>query len=158
MMRRPRIQVPAGLLFILCACEHSAPVAVQPHPLPAPASSPLSLSPAAREQLRTRIDLSALDRLLITLGPEDRARFLRSFEDVEWAASGRRDVETTGLTVTVQFGDPERQQLLERVWAPFWSQLPPSVLSDASYPLPGRTIAAVRRADSASVVGSGRKP
>jgi hypothetical protein len=110
------------------------------------------LSPAAREQLTGRLDLGAVDRLLPTLTPEDRAHFLRSFQDVEWAADRRTDVETRDVTVIVQYGDAERQQLLEQAWAPFWSQLPPAVLSDPTYPLPGRVLAAVRQDARAAAV------
>lgn len=87
-----------------------------------------------------------MDRLLATLGPEDRARFLQSFQELEWAAAGRADVETRDVTVIVHYGDAERQRLLEQAWAPFWSQLPPAALADPSYPLPGRTLAAARLA------------
>jgi hypothetical protein len=154
-MRKARLRFLPALLFSMGGCEHSAPVAVQPIP-----HTPLAptLSTAAREQLRDRIDLGAVDRLLSTLGPEDRARFLLSFEDVEAAASGRIDVETRDVRFIVQFADPERQRILEHVWAPFWSQLPAAVLSDPSYPLPGRTLAGIRRADSVSAVMKERDP
>ena len=147
-MKRPFLRLSAGVLFLLCACEHSPPVAVQPVPQADPASA--SLSPTAREVLRGQIDLAAMDRLLATMAPEDRARFLHSFEDVEWAASGRTDVETRDVSVTIRFGDAERQALLEHTWAPFWAQLPPALLSDAAYPLPGRALAASRRANPPS--------
>jgi hypothetical protein len=147
-MNIPRWGGAAGLLVVLSGCEHGPPVAVQPVPEPSQAAS-VSLSPAAREQLTGKIDLGAVDRLLPTLTPEDRARFLHSFQDVEWAAHGRTDVETRDVTVIVQYGDPERQRLLEQAWAPFWSQLPSAVLSDPSYPLPGRTLAAARKEGNA---------
>ncbi len=153
-MRRSVLRLWLGFTFVLCACEHSPPAAIQPVPQPAPAS----LSPAAREQLRGQIDIDAMDRLLTTLAPEDGARFLRNFDDVEWAASGRTDVETRDVTITIRFGDAERQRLLEHIWAPFWSQLPPALLSDDSYPLPGRTLAVSRRADSASAARKEREP
>lgn len=145
-MNIPRWEVAAGLLVVLGACEHGPPVAVQSMPEP-PAS--VSLSPAAREQLTGKLDLAAVDRLLQTLTPEDRARFLLSFEDVEWVANGHMDVETRDVRVIVQYGDAERQRLLEQAWAPFWSKLPPAVLSDVAYPLPGRTLAAARQGASA---------
>jgi hypothetical protein len=119
-----------------------------PHLPQPPAPASVSLSPAARSQLWESFDPDAMDRLLNTLGPEDRARFLRAFEDAELAAAGRTDVETRDVTVTIRFGDPEGQKLLEQVWAPFWSELPAAALSDPSYPLPGRALAAVRLADS----------
>lgn len=148
-MNTSRPRVAAGLLVVLASCEHGAPVGVQPLPEP-PRAAPVSLSPAAREQLAGQLDLGAVDRLLPTLSPEDRARFLRSFQDVEWAAVGRRDVETRDVTVIVQYGDAERQRLLEQAWAPFWSHLPSAVLLDPSYPLPGRALAAVRQDSSAA--------
>ncbi len=143
-MNNPRWGVAAGLLVVLVGCEHGPPVAVQPVPEPPQAAS-VSFSPAAREQLTGKLDLGAVDRLLPTLAPEDRARFLRSFQDVEWAATGRTDVETRDVTIIVQYGDAERQRLLEQAWAPFWSQLPPAVLSDPAYPLPARSLAAARQ-------------
>ncbi|HEX2077061.1 MAG TPA: hypothetical protein VHG08_05110 [Longimicrobium sp.] len=119
----------------------------------------MSLSSAAREQLTGKLDLGAVDRLLPTLAPEDRTHFLRSFQDVEWAANGRTDVETRDVTVIVQYGDAERQRLLEQAWAPFWSQLPPAVLSDPAYPLPGRTLAALRQNTTAAAADrKERKP
>jgi hypothetical protein len=148
-MNNPRWGVAAGLMVVLAGCEHGPPVAVQPVPEPAQAAS-VSFSPAAREQLTGTLDLGAVDRLLPTLAPEDRTRFLRSFQDVEWAATGRTDVETRDVTIIVQYGDAERQRLLEQAWAPFWSQLPPAVLSDPTYPLPGRSLAAVRQGATAA--------
>lgn len=155
-MMKPWLRLGLGLSFVLGGCEHALPVAVQA--LPHPQQGSPSLSPAARELLDGKVDLSAMDRLLTTLGPEERTRFIRSFEDVEWAASGRTDVETRDVVVTVRFGDPHRQRLLEHAWAPFWSQLPRAVLLDASYPLPGRTLAGARRADSVSAVSKEREP
>lgn len=153
-MQKARLRFLPALLFSFGGCEHSAPVAVQP--VPQTPAAP-ALSAAAREQLRDRIDLSAVDRLLSTLGPEDRARFLLSFEDVEAAANGRTDVETRGVRMIIQFADPERQRLLEQVWAPYWSQLPAAALKDSAYPLAGRSLAAARRVDSATATNE-RKP
>jgi hypothetical protein len=156
-MMKVRSAVVGGLLLVLCACEHIPPVTVPALP-PPPASGSATLSPAARASLGETIDTGALDRLLNTLSPEHRARFLQTFEDVELAASGRTDMETRDVTMTVWFSDPERQMLLEHVWAPFWAQLPWALLSDTSHPLPGRTLAAARQADSASAAGKERKP
>jgi hypothetical protein len=152
-MRKLRVPI---LLSLLCACEHGPPEVVANLPQPTPPST--SLSPAARAQLRGTIDLDAMDRLLTTLGPGDRAQFLSSFQDAEWAAAGRSDVETRDVSVTVWYAEPERQRLLEHVWAPFWSQLPSALLSDPSYPLPGRALAAARLADSAAVARKRRDP
>lgn len=146
-----------GLLVVLAGCEHGPPVAVQPIPGPVHGSA-ASLSQAAREQLAGKLDLAAMDRLLETLGPEDRARFLRSFEGVEQAAIGRTDVETRDVTIITRFGDPERQRLLDQAWAPFWSGLPPALLSDPSYPVPGRSLAAFRRGDSTAIERKEREP
>lgn len=148
----------AGLLVVLASCEHGPPAALQFAPEPQQPAS-VSLSPAAREQLAGKLDLEALDRLLGTLAPEERTHFLRSFQDVEWAAHGRRDVETRDVTFVVRYGDAERQRLLEQAWAPFWSQLPATALSDPFYPLPGRTLAATRRgADPPGRDGKERQP
>jgi hypothetical protein len=148
----------AGLLVILAGCEHGPPVVIPPAPHPASHPSE-TISQAAREQLTGKLDLAAVDRLLETLGPEERARFLQSFEDVEQAANGRTDVETRDVTIIIRFGDPERQRLLDQAWAPFWSQLPPAVLADVSHPLPGRSLAAARRqADSLATERKGAKP
>jgi hypothetical protein len=153
-MKKPQLMPAVCLLFLLGGCEHSPPVGVVHVPPPASAS----LSPEARALLRESIDLEAMDRLLNTLEPEDGAQFLEAFQGAESAASGRADMETRGVSVTIWYADPERQHLLEHVWAPFWSQLPPAVLLDPSYPLPGRTLAAARRADSAAVARRGREP
>jgi hypothetical protein len=155
-MKKPRRTSAVCLLFLLGGCEHSAPVTAAHVPPPAPASA--SLSPEARARLRESIDLEAMDRLLNTLGAKDGAQFLKSFEGAESVALGRADMETRGVSVTIWYADPERQQLLEHVWAPFWAQLPPSVLLDLSYPLPGRMLAAARRADSAAVARREREP
>jgi hypothetical protein len=155
-MKRPPLSLAPCLLFLLGGCEHSAPVTAAHVPPPAPASA--SLSSEARAELRESVDLEAMDRLLNTLGAEDGAQFLKSFEDVELVASGRADMETRNVSVTIWYADPERQRLLEHVWAPFWAQLPPAVLLDPSYPLPGRTLAAARRADSAAVARREREP
>lgn len=128
-------------------------MAVQPAQEPSGAA--VSLSPAARAQLSGKLDLGAVDRLLPTLAPEERAHFLRGFQDVEWAAGDSMDAETRDVTIIIQYGDAERQRLLEQAWAPFWSQLPPAVLSDRSYPLPGRALAAARR--DADSLAAGRK-
>lgn len=156
-MRKARSTAIAGLLLALGGCEHAPPVTVPSIPQPV-APALVTLSPAARAQLRETIDLDAMDRLLNTLGPEDRARFLRTFEDVELAASGRKDVETRDVIVTIRFGDPERQMLLERVWTPFWSHLPPAALSDPFNPLPGRMMAAARLPDSTAAESTEGKP
>jgi hypothetical protein len=146
-----------GFLVVLAGCEHGPPVS--PQPLPEPVHGPAaSLSQAAREKLVGKVDLRALDRLLETLGPEERARLLRSFEGVEQAATGRTDVETRDVTIITRYGDPERQRLLEQAWAPFWSGLPPALLADPSYPLPGRSLAAIRRGDSTANERKEREP
>lgn len=155
-MRKVRFAVLLGLLSTASGCEHGPPVTV-PHVPQPPATASAALSAGARAELRGTVDLEAMDRLLTTLDPEDRARFLRTFQEAEWVASGQKGVETRDVTVTIRFADPERQRLLEHVWAPFWSHLPPAVLSDASYPLPGRMLAAAR-ADSASAAGKKRQP
>lgn len=156
-MRSPSPWFALGTLALLAAgCEHGAPSAVS---VPPPASgTPAALSAGARAQLENTVDLEAMDRLLATMSPEERERFLESFADAEWAASGRRDVETRDVSVTVRFGDPERQRLLEQMWAPFWSQLPASALYDPSHPLPGRTLAAARQADSLARPRNEREP
>jgi hypothetical protein len=146
----------AGFLALLAGCEHGPPVAVQSAPKPATGSSEF-LSQAARDQLAGKVDFDALDRLLSTLPPEDRGHLLGSFADAE-AAAARRNGETRDVTVIVRYGDPERQRLLDQVWAPFWSQLPPAVLADVSYPLPGRSLAAVRQMDSAAARAKEREP
>jgi hypothetical protein len=157
-MRNAGSAVIAGLLFsLLVGCEHAPSVTVPQLPPPAVSTSP-SLSPAARAYLGEAIDVDALDRLLNTLGPEERTSFLRTFDDVELAASGRTDVETRGVTMTIRFGDPEQQMLLDHMWAPFWLQFAPTLLSDVSHPLPGRALAAARRADSTSAARTEPEP
>lgn len=156
-MRNPWTVFIAGLLSFFAGCEHGAPSATHVPPVAPPAAQP-ALSAGARARLGASIDLDAMDRLLATLGPEDRVRFLESFKDAEWAAAGRRDVETRDVSVTVRFGDPGRQRLLEQMWAPFWSQFPAAALSDPSIPFPGRTLAAVRHADSLAARRKVREP
>lgn len=155
-MRNTRLAGAIVLSVVLAGCEHGRPVAVQPTPEPSGAA--VSLSPAARAQLSGRIDLGAVDRLLPTLSPEDQAHFLRSFQDVEWSASASTGVETRDVTIIVQYGDAERQRLLDQAWAPFWSQLPPAAFSDRSYPLPGRSLAAARRGANAQAAPKERDP
>lgn len=156
-MRKSRVSLALGLLALAGGCEHGAPSAAHVPPSAPPAAQP-ALSAGARATLGASIDLDAMDRLLATMNPEERARFLESFADAEWVASGRRDVETRDVSVIVRFADPERQHLLEQVWAPFWTRLPASALTDPSYPLPGRTLAAARQADSLAPQRNEREP
>lgn len=146
-----------SLLLALAGCEQGPPVGVRPVPQPAQAPAE-DLSQTVREQLDERLDLRALDRLLGTLAPEDRAQLLRSFEDLEQAAQGRADIETRDVTVITHFEDPERQQLLEQTWAPFWSHLPSALLQDLTYPLPGRSLAVIRQPDSTTSRRKEREP
>jgi hypothetical protein len=132
-----------GAAAALAACDGTpaSTLSQASHAAPAPA---LTLSPEARSQLAGSVDLSAMDRLLLMLDPADQQRLLATFADVEVAANDQPRApthETTDVSVIVRFTDPERQMLLERMWAPFWRQLPPSVLRDRTFPLPGRVIA-----------------
>jgi hypothetical protein len=86
-MNIPRCSVLAGLLVVLGGCEHAPPVAIQAAPAPVQDPSK-SLSQGARDQLTGKLDVEAIDRLLGTLAPEDRGRFLSSFEDLERASAG----------------------------------------------------------------------
>lgn len=142
------------LLLVLTlpgGCEHSQLTS-------GPQPAPKALSSATRQQLAGTVDLVAMDRLLETLSPEERQQFLSIFADLEAAVTGRAGVETRDVFIPLWFADPERQRLLELMWAPTRAKMPASVRADSLYPLPRPLRLPARPADSLTVRAAGGKP
>lgn len=137
-----------ALLVAAAACEHAQGLTAARQPAP----PSVSLSPAARAQLTGVIDFEALDRLLSLMSPGEREHFLAVFADVQAAAS-RTDVETRTVRTPMGFSDPERQRLLERVFAPHRASLPAAAATNPSYPLPGHAPSRAPLPDSTAAAG-----
>ncbi len=88
--------------------------------------------------------MDALEELLATMSIAERAEVLGQI-----GASGNREAETTDVVIPLKSTDPVRQALLDRVWTPFWSHLPPDALDREDLPFPGREIARARRSAEA---------
>lgn len=124
---------------VLHACEGS-PVTImtQNRPLHRPVSS--LLTPEARRELGKQIDVDALDELLASMEPGERRETLAGMGVIQTGE------ETRDVSIPMYSSDPERQKLIERVWAPYWDHLPPEWLDRTDLPFPGREIARARRA------------
>jgi hypothetical protein len=104
---------------------------------------PVQLAPEVRKRLARQFDVDALEELLGTMPVEERAGVLRSFGSDDDRDS---DGETRQVSIMVWSSDPACQELLDRIWAPFWDTLPPEYLDDPDLPYPGRELARARRA------------
>lgn len=102
----------------------------------------VSIPPVARERLRKRFDVDALEELLGIMPAAERDEVLSQL-----GASDEREMETTSVVVPMRSSDPVRQALLDRTWAPFWSHLPPDALDRDDLPYPGRELARARRSE-----------
>jgi hypothetical protein len=100
----------------------------------------VSLPLEVRERLRKRFDVDALEELLGTTSVPEREEILRQL-----GVSGEREAETGSVVVPMRSTDPARQALLDRIWAPFWSHLPPDALDRNDLPYPGRELARARQ-------------
>lgn len=93
-----------------------------------------------RERLQKRFGVDALEELLGTMPVAEREEILRQL-----GVSGEPEAETGSVVVPMRSTDPARQALLDRIWAPFWSHLPPDALDRDDLPYPGRELARARR-------------
>jgi hypothetical protein len=123
----------------LSGCD-TTPAVIMTHDGASSRPSPVSLSPDVRGRLQKRFDVDALEELLGTMSVAERAEVLSQL-----GGSGNREAETTDVVVPMRSTDPVRQALLDRVWAPFWSHLPPEALDRDDLPYPGRELARARR-------------
>lgn len=156
----PRAALLIALLYVFGACDRISTFSLhvpQPAPVHAPTGAPATLSAAARAYLAETVDIAELDRLLSSLGPEDRARYLESFADVERAATGRVDIETRDVNI-ITFTDPGLRQLSDRVWRPFHARFPLDVHPASLYPLPVRLPAAAHRTADTAAAKQERAP
>lgn len=127
----------------LSACETSpATIMTQNRPASHPASS--LLTPEARRELEKQFDVSAMDELLASMSPAERQETLIKMGVIQTGET------TRDVTFPVHSDDPERQKLIERMWAPYWDHLPPEWLDRTDLPFPGREIARARRAAKAA--------
>lgn len=125
--------------LVLSGCETvSGSVMTQNRPLNRPVST--LLTPEARQELSKSFDLDAMDELLAMMGPEEQRWNLIQMGVVQTGE------ETRDVSMPLHSDDPERQKLIERMWAPYWDHFPPEWLDRTDLPFPGREIARVRRA------------
>ncbi len=91
------------------------------------------MSSEDRSKIMYIFDPEALERLISMLPPEDRAYYLAHFQypDGELAEPPPK---------LVKFDDPDLQAVLEEVWVPYWSTMPPSALYEKSS-IPGQRLA-----------------
>lgn len=57
--------------------------------------------------------------------------------------AGQPPVETEHVTIPIRSTNPAIQDVLNRMWAPYWKQLPGSAVRDPTLPYPGRPAAPV---------------
>jgi hypothetical protein len=93
------------------------------------------LTDADRQQLRRFFDLDALERLLSHVPSERRPEILQAFQIPT-------DNEVRELWY---LGDPELQEMLEEVWAPFWQRMPLESVEADDSDRPGKRLAIARR-------------
>lgn len=111
------------------------------------------LAPAAREHLAKHLDVDAFEEVLRDMAPTDRDEIVQSFNivPVPNSAGGTTMMPVlaagNAVRMPVSSTDPAKQALLERMWAPYWEQLPDSEFDSHQAPFPGREIARARRAE-----------
>ena len=112
---------------------------------PTNAASASHLEPATRSRLQPYFDVDALDRLIASMHPQERAFLVQNLSAPDH--SGLHPGSSgSHLQLPIRFSDPAQQALLEQVWAPYWEQLPAEALDSAEYLFPGRELARARRA------------
>jgi hypothetical protein len=93
------------------------------------------LTDADRERMRRFFDLDALERLLSHVPPERRPEILESFQ-----------IPQSNEVRELWFiDDPELQEMLEEVWAPFWMRMPLETVEMDDSERPGKRLAIARR-------------
>lgn len=131
-----------NFVLVLAALTLSGCDALMTQNQPASRPKPLSLSSDVRRSLEQRFDVDALEEYLRGISPAEQEAFLAQIDRPNESAGS----ETVDISVPMRSTDPARQALLERVWAPFWDQLPLEALDRADLPFPGRELARARRA------------
>lgn len=130
----------AVLLVPLTACENIQGATAVHQASPAPAT----LSAATREKLQGTVDFEALDRLLALMSQTEREHFLATLTAPQGEIAGEERAEMRDVQMLVWVSDPEKQKLLERVYAPLRARL----AAEAARRNP------ILRPDSASMPGS----
>jgi hypothetical protein len=93
------------------------------------------LTETDRQQLRRFFDLDALERLLSHVPPEHRPEIIQAFQ-----------LPTNNEVRELWYlGDPELQEMLEEVWAPFWQRMPLDAVKADDSERPGKRLAIARR-------------
>lgn len=131
----------ATAALVTAACDRTPATIMSQNESPSP--RPVPLSSDVRGRLEGRFDVNALEELLATMTPHEQQDLLESLGATGAAPAGG---ETRDVTVLTRSTDPARQALIDRVWAPFWEQLPPELLDRTDLPYPGRDLAKARRA------------
>lgn len=88
-----------------------------------------TLSVEERNSLAAPYDVAALESFLALHQPEERAQLLRTFR-------GLPDKDGNVSTL-MRVSDPQKQQLLEQIWAPVFARLPHGELARVNPELPG---------------------
>jgi hypothetical protein len=134
-MRRTFLTLTRRLVPLMCAAAAACgdqPALTSPSPQPTPAA----LSPAMRQQLTPLFDLRAAEQFFQTMSQADADRVLAGMGFY----AGQPPAETEHVTIPIRSTDPARQDLLDRMWAPYWKQLAAGAVHDTTLPYPGRPI------------------
>jgi hypothetical protein len=126
-MRTMRFVVFASLVMGACGDQ---PALSRQSPTPAGAT----LSPTIRQQLTTVFDTRAAEQFFQTMSQADADRVLA---DMGFYA-GQTPAETEHVSVPMRSTDAATQAVLDRMWAPYWRQLPAGAAHAAALPYPGR--------------------
>jgi hypothetical protein len=117
----------------------------------------LHLEPDVRAALARRFDVDALEELLQMMRPEERSHLLASLSIqgsgirsaspmVQQRSPEHQDGSTQDVRILVRTSNATKQALLDRIWAPYWDELPKGAVDDQTYPFPGRELARARQA------------
>jgi hypothetical protein len=121
----------------------------------------IKLEPQVRAVLQSRFDVDAVESLLQRMDATERTSFLETLVNTRQNppmgdAQTRGESKRQEAWIPVGSSDPERQALLEKMWAPYWDLLPKGAVDDPGYPYPGRELARIRQA-SAKAKGADSK-
>jgi len=125
---------------VIAACDRTPATTMSQNEFQAP--RPVRLPDEVRARLEGRFDVAAVEELLATMHPDDKHDFLVSIGGTRRAPA---DGETRDVSVLTRSTNPERQALIDRMWAPYWDHLPPELLDRTDLPYPGRELAKARR-------------
>ena len=109
---------------------------------------PIRLSETQRSRIATQWDADAVEKIASLLNGEDRRTFLHPFGGVPGDTVPAVPSRQVSYYFMLTHPDPQIQELLDLMWAPYWETLPPEALTSESpaYKFPGRKIALERRA------------